>query len=900
MGKKRKASRPASEQLSAFAARHKSFPLPLGDVSNQIEKVSTDVKIEEDQEPPAKRLKEAKVAAVLESNEPQWKVLKKRKPKKPKKEPLNPVPTTQQLIPTRKAGGRADQARYAAQVEALRITGENLDGADHNKTSILSTESYDQVSSLPPTSEPCALEPKLEDVRSEHKIREDQQLMSDILPEFGNIVRQDVTHSSTPVRRQLSTFSPTKDNIGQTDTECTINLQGKSLTLVGHYDIWVRKGAIGILGAVLYPSSFVYRVYAPSSHALPIIRPIHDPFGPSSQRVEVTISNVSSGIRLLKEVSPRFVRLWNRSKEKSNNKLDYPGRTFQFLRFSSEDGYNRPLYALEPPCDWHPLILRLLSEEQAGRPKAVLVCGPKGSGKSTFARMLSNAVVTKPSKKPQFGKTGNNREGLILLDVDPGQPEFSPPGEISLVKVNACNLGPPFSHPTALVGGIKILRSHHIGAVSPRDDPTYYLRSVLDLSEHYLKNYPLHPLVVNTAGWIQGSGLDLLIDFIHYLSLTDVIYTSTLGPPEVVHSISQVTMASKVSLHFLTSQPVETALRSAADLRMMQTLSYFHLDEPEGQYPHWNATAITDMRPLSVHYAGPQQAIYGVQILGQEVDPDFLLDVLEGSIVGLVVIEDDAALPYSLETQKPNCESTGGAHEFEGDVTLAPRLATENNAVSPMSIDTRVDMVCTPGPYLGASVFRQYRDNEIPEAPTTPEGPVTPRAVRCEQPTSNTHPIQQPADPKEYNLNPPLPRTAEQIPYIPVIHGITPPLSPTHSCSIGQALIQSVDIEHSILNLISPISRSTLNSLHQQQRKVVMVCGQLDKPTWVYKEDLHKEMHRRKQLVKEGLWEGEVGAWGKEDTRRWAEGRPWIRSEGRSKGERVRRVRRDLGRREKM
>lgn len=861
--------------------------MPLGDVSNQIPQAAIDAKNEEDQAPPVKRLKEGPLAPVLNSNDPQWKVVKKKKKaKKPKKVPLNPAPATQQVIASLKIVGRSDQARYAAQVEALRITGGGLEEADLNETSNLSTQSSDQVSCQPRTSEPSALEPNLEDVRSESK--------------ENKVVSQNVITSSTSVDRQLSTFSPTKDNISQTDSDCTFDLQDKSLTVVGHYDLWVRKGAVGILGAVLYPSSFVYRVYAPSSHALPIIRPILDPFGPSDQRVEVTISNVSSGIRLLKEVSPRFARLWNRGKEKSNNKLDHPGRTFQSLRFSSEDGYNRSLYALDPPCDWQPLVLRLLSAEQAGRPKAVLVCGPKGSGKSTFARMLSNAMVTKPSKKPQFGKTSSSGEGLILLDIDPGQPEFSPPGEISLVKVNACNLGPPFSHPAALSGGIQVLRSHHIGAVSPRDDPTYYLRCVLDLSEHYLKNYPLHSLVVNTAGWIQGSGLDLLAEFIHYLSLTDVVYTSLLGPPEVVQAISQVALASRVSVHFLNSQPVENASRNASDLRMMQTLSYFHLDEPEGQYPHWNAAAITSMRPLSVHYAGSQQAIYGVQVLGQEVDPDFLLDVLQGSIVGLVVIEDDAALPYPLATQKSNCESTDGAHEVEGHATPAPRLAMEDNAFSPISIDTRVDMVCTPGSYLGASVFGQSRDEETPEASPTPEGPATPHAVRREQPKSNTLPSPQPAAPKGYNLSPPLPRTTEQIPFIPASHGITPPLSPAYSRSLGQALIQSVDTEHSIFNLISPVSLSTLNKLHHQQQKLVMVCGQLDKPMWIYKEDLHKEIHRRKQLVKEGLWEGELGAWGNEDTRRWAEGRPWIRSERRSKGEKVRRVRRDLGKREKM
>ncbi|KAI4244823.1 MAG: hypothetical protein LQ352_006689, partial [Teloschistes flavicans] len=792
MGKKRKASPSASGPISAFAARQQNSQLPLGDVSNQIQTASIDANKEESQAPPAKRLKEAPVAAVLEANQPQWKVVKNKKPRNKPEELLNHVSATQVVIPPLKTVGRSDRARYTAQIEALTVPDEGLNEADYNETSTLSTQPADQVVCHPRTNEPSASGPNLEDVRTKCKVRADPQLMTKISSEVQrNVARKSVTTQSTSVDRQLSTFSPTKDNFSQIDTECTIDLQGKTLTLVGHYDIWVRKGAIGILGAVLHPSSFVFRVYAPSSHALPVIRPIHDPFGPSDQRTEVTISNVNSGIRLLKEVSPRFARLWNRSREKSDNKLDYPGRTFKLLKYSSDDRHNRLLYTLEPPCDWQPLILRLLSEEQVGRPKAVLICGPKGSGKSTFARMLSNAMITNWSRKRQFGKNSRDVEGLILLDVDPGQPEFSPPGEISLVKVNACNLGPPFSHPTTLAGGFRVLRSHHIGAVSPRDDPIYYLRSVLDLSEYYLRNYPLFPLVVNTAGWIQSSGLDLLAEFIQHLSLTDVVYTSILGPSEVVQSISQVATASGVSVHLLSCQPVEAAPRSAADLRMMQTLSYFHLDEPEGEYLHWNSTAITNMSPLSVHYAGSGQAIYGVQCLGQEVDPDFLLDVLENSIVGIVVIEDDIALPFPFDTPQPDSESAGGAHDSDRDMTPTPLSAMEGNDTSCMSVDTAADMVSTPRLKFDASVFRQHRDNGTRESPPTPEDPATPNVVRRERPAPNLLPSQQSFAPKEYNLNPPLPRTAEQIPYIPAIHGITPPLSPAHSRSIGQAFIQS-------------------------------------------------------------------------------------------------------------
>ncbi|KAL8806247.1 MAG: hypothetical protein Q9200_005108 [Gallowayella weberi] len=613
--------------------------------------------------------------------------------------------------------------------------------------------------------------------------------------------------------KQLSKYISTDDDTTGHEDAITLRLEDDILTLIGQYEIWVRKGAISILGAVLYPSSTVHRVFAPSTHSLPVIRPVRNPFGPPEQPVEITISSFQCGIRLLKQISPMFGLIWNKAIQLSNDRESDSStimskstkRTYSLLKSTKGVGHTskRPFDLLEIPNDWQALMAVLTSKRQVTLPTAALICGPKGSGKSTFARMLINGILKSRS--------------VALLDIDPGQPDFSPPGELSLVQVTSYIFGPSFCHPNASDHGFKLIRSHHVGATSPHDDTHNYLRCVLNLFEYYqqlLKVHPLCPLIVNTAGWIQGTGLELVSDLIHQLNLTDVIYTSTLGPSEVVDSISQATGERNTRLHFLTSQPVEAVPRSAADLRAMQTLSYFHLDEPELGHFRWTATPIDDMKSLPVHYSGSNQGIFAVQLLGSELDPEFLIQVLEGCIVGVVVAEDDAALPITFDI-------------------------TDENAA-----------------------FGQPQDSTPPAS--------------------------------YHNFHPPLPRTPEQIPYIPSTAHVTPPLSPTHSRSIGQALIRTIDTKSHIFHLITPIPIATFESLHKEQKKLIFVRGSLDTPTWAYKEGLFKQMRHHHALEKEGLGRGKE--WTKEDTKQWAEGRPWVSAEGRRKGERVRKVRRDLGR----
>ncbi|KAL9601011.1 MAG: hypothetical protein Q9219_002833 [cf. Caloplaca sp. 3 TL-2023] len=704
-----------------------------------------------------------------------------------------------------------------------------------------------------------SLTPPLEQGEDEHKSSGSELEIPD-----KHSINPDDSSTFILNERQLSTFVPTKENvIDQSTTQWTIALDDDdTITLVGQYQIWVRRGAVSIYGAILHQSTTVHRIHAPSTHSLPSVKAIRNPFGIAKQHTVITISNCNTGIRSLKHVSSRFGRIWNKNTvnlDGATFSVNPIGRTFGFLSVASDDAQQRLLSPLQAPQDYQVLISTLAYLPQIDRPKVVLVCGPKGSGKSTFCRVVANAILYKLSMDPTSDHVSRASGFIALLDIDPGQPEFSPPGEISLLRISRYNFGPPFTHPTASTEGVVLVRSHYVGATTPSNDPTHYIQCVLDLFRHYkllLSQNSTCQLLVNTTGWIQGSGLELLLEFLYHMSPSDVVYTSDRGPSEVVEAMTQAANRTKTPLHFLASGSSDMNLGSAAEMRTLQTLSYFHLDESENHELRWNAKPITEVAPICFRYAGSGQSIYGVLLPGQELDPDFIAEVLEGCIVGLVVIEDDIAL-HGIGTLEYNTTTRHAVHNIGDPIDdhSLPELSEESIPISEnQDINTTSFLNQNDGP--------SYQD----------------------QKEYSFSPIQ------NHNHIPALPRTTSQIPYIPPANGITPPLAPIHTNCIGQALIQSIDLETHTMDLITPIPIPILDDLHSQGRKIVLVRGNQDPPTWAYKEDLYMQMHRRKQIIREKVCGGALDDWQKEDTKRWAKGKCWVRVEGRGRGEKVKRA----------
>ncbi|KAA8647215.1 hypothetical protein EYZ11_012039 [Aspergillus tanneri] len=588
----------------------------------------------------------------------------------------------------------------------------------------------------------------------------------------------------------LSKMRLNKSNIVYSDehTLCIKIKENTSLVLLGHYDLWIKRGVVSLMGAKLHPSTRLYRVYAPSTHSLPVIKCVAGVDGAA----EIEIKSCHSGIYRLRDFSPLYQRIWNGKNtavDKATLKKVSPSsrRTFSVLYTSADDSLKRHLRPLHLEKQWSSAIKSL--SQRGGRLKA-LICGPKSSGKSTFSRYLLNHLL---SPAPQTETNYFNTDGIAFLDLDPGQPEFSPMGQVYLAHLRSPVFGPPFTHPSlddSQTG--TIIRAHHIGATSPKEDPDHYMRAAMDLMDRYralLASYPLCPLIINYPGWIFGLGLEVATWLVRSLGLSDVVYMSEKGPAEVIEPLGQAAQEAMVTLTTLPSQPTDFVSRSSAQLRSMQMQSYFHMGHAgEIGNPLWLQQPISHIRPFQVSYAGPKQGIRSIMVMGSQINPLLLHEVLDGAVVGVVSVES----PRAILGHTDGSTSTNS--------TPAAPNADDSEMESGSESDADINMDDS------ADALQEKHASESIDADIESNITRTPN---------------------------------EDLPYLFVGAGSCNPLDPRTSHCLGLALVRSIDVSSRKLELVTPIAGSKICNALEHGYGIVLVRGQLDNPNWAISEDYY-------------------------------------------------------------
>ncbi|MCJ1359414.1 MAG: Polynucleotide 5'-hydroxyl-kinase grc3 [Icmadophila ericetorum] len=537
--------------------------------------------------------------------------------------------------------------------------------------------------------------------------------------------------------QRCSTFIPSVDNVLEdTENAWTIRLEnGETVTLIGQYELWVRVGTISVLGALLHASPQVHRIYAPSTHSLP-------------------------------------------------------------LRSLTDDPYQRVLNVVENYSSWQASISRL--GDATAQTRTVLIAGPKGSGKSTFVRLLINSLLTRPS--------ASSNSGVALLDLDPGQPEFLPPGEISLFHIRSCILSPPFTHPAPnSSAGYGLIKSHHVGCTTPKHDPEYYIQCATDLIMQYklsLASHPFLPLVINSCGWVLGSGLEILIQLVKSAILTDLVYTSATGPEDVVETLGEVAEKARIMYHVLDSLPDHDGRLPAADLRLIQTLSYFHLGSESDMGFLWNATPLASRDLLKLPYGDAEQTISGIIIYGDELDSRSIHDLLLGSVLGVVAVKGRSGTnDQGLRFDELNMELDHGYH--------IDQACSDDDVAAPMS-DSGVPNAERSQSHNSGSLHMRSRSTiaslDVASILRATEYPFRFR------------------------------RTDGGLPYMFVNGGSSLPFQLSQARSIGQVLIHEIDTEKKLLRVSSPVANNALQLLCNIQTQVFLVRARLETPTWAYAE----------------------------------------------------------------
>ena len=279
----------------------------------------------------------------------------------------------------------------------------------------------------------------------------------------------------------------------------------------------------------------------------------------------------------------------------------------------------------------------------------MLVCGAKGTGKSTFARVLLNHYLSWRPRHQSSNARLSPTTTVCYLDLDPGQPEFSPPYQLSLVHVKGPVFGPPYTHALATpCSSFRIVRAHSTTASNPKEDPQHYIACASDLLQRYrelLHIFPLCPLIINTCGWVHGEGLEILTELLQKLDLSAVIglgfedATEDTGTQETLDALKTASHSSLFQL--LDSEPKALLSRTAADLRSMQSISYLHAKD-DGPKARWTRTPIPMRETLPLSYHGKNQDVLALIHLN-DGGPALRLwnTVLNEALVGVVYVEDD-------------------------------------------------------------------------------------------------------------------------------------------------------------------------------------------------------------------------------------------------------------------
>src|SRR5690242_16482513 len=139
-----------------------------------------------------------------------------------------------------------------------------------------------------------------------------------------------------------------------------------------------------------------------------------------------------------------------------------------------------------------------------------------------------------------MGKAKPAVPAVCFLDLDPSKPEYSPPGQISLVVVRELNLGPTFTHPTTLPQPSpeqnETARSHAI-PLNLANYQDYYRECIEDLYLAYKNLFSRDsalPLLVNTPPFLYTTHFPVLEQLLSRCKPQNIVHmgdTHAIDPP---------------------------------------------------------------------------------------------------------------------------------------------------------------------------------------------------------------------------------------------------------------------------------------------------------------------------------------------------------------------------------
>lgn len=382
----------------------------------------------------------------------------------------------------------------------------------------------------------------------------------------------------------------------------------EGLTFTGNYRFRIVKGTISICGITLaaqqlQPWYDVSAAVAP----YPTFKSAHLQSNSSNSEIElpnglekfpsiIEVTVCEGFMPNLRDLAPPFKSLWH-----------------PLIKLDQED--LNPALCFDIPASWRNV--------EIGYQKRFVTLGPKNSGKSSLSRFLVNKhIESMPNSQ------------VYYLELDPGQPEYTPAGNLSLHLIDKLNFSPSYAHATFQ----GVVRSCHLGYTSPIETPHRYL----DMCSFLVRWFESHSnpqdiLIVNTPGWTKGLGFELntaIVGLVGY----DKAHIIHMGESEFDMVVTEVekggsngsigASSSAGSANPSDSKSTMTAGGfSSAELRNLQITSYLH---------HNDTSPITSWAPYDVPL-GSHDGVWSTGVLdsaGISI-PEDLAICLEGTLVSI-------------------------------------------------------------------------------------------------------------------------------------------------------------------------------------------------------------------------------------------------------------------------
>eukprot|EP01102_Stenamoeba_stenopodia_P007260 TRINITY_DN2023_c0_g1_i1.p1 TRINITY_DN2023_c0_g1~~TRINITY_DN2023_c0_g1_i1.p1 ORF type:complete len:765 (-),score=210.83 TRINITY_DN2023_c0_g1_i1:22-2316(-) len=294
----------------------------------------------------------------------------------------------------------------------------------------------------------------------------------------------------------------------------------------------------------------------------------------------------------------------------------------------SRDQFGLPVINITP--QWEATISNFTTSTD--QPPRILICGKKNYGKSFFGKITLNSLLSYHKR-------------IAYIDLDLGQPEFTPSGFVSLTIVDKPIFGPAWSHSRVSFPQVK----YYMGDVAVQSDPDFYLALTEKVFDYY-KNELLPqkmPLIVNTGGWIADMGLNMLMRNIAFLS-PNFIVQLLYNEAETCINFSQCVAVPNPPTIYL----IDPARR---DLPLIQIPSKSERDVQLLSYFNMGSLSLTETVPYLVNWKS-----MALKVMFHEVPPSQIMYSLNASLVSLCV-EDYSH--YRIITKQPSDETRAKAME---------------------------------------------------------------------------------------------------------------------------------------------------------------------------------------------------------------------------------------------